>query len=74
MPENNNPQLMLMLGEMRGDIKSTHEKIDSFLKRMDDQHDRISVLEHFKTGLMAKVSIITIIVAGVWGIVIKKIA
>jgi len=73
MSEKDTNHIMMMLGRMESKIDAAHEKMDNFLKNQEKHSERIGLLEHFKTGLMAKISVIMFVVGGAWAILIKKI-
>lgn len=66
-------KLMLMLGEIKGDIKSLHEKSDTTIELQKYTNGRVTTLEHWKTGLMSKMSVLAIVISGVWAVIMKTI-
>lgn len=73
MAPNDQNSIMMMLGEIKGDIKAIHDKLDDSIKKTNEVDSRVTLLEHWKTGLMGKLSIITIVITGAWALIIKKI-
>ena len=65
--------LMMLLGEIKGDLKSLHEKQDETLTQVKYTNGRVTALEHWKTGLMAKVSLIVTLITVAGGILLKKL-
>lgn len=72
MQPDNLSQLMLMLGEMKGGISAGHEKMDVILSKLSEYEKRTNSLEHWRTGLMARVGLVVVIIGGVWEIILKK--
>ena len=72
MSRDETSNLMLVLGKMDGKLDATHERLDAYLKKMDSMDERLGVLEHFRTGLMSKISLVTIIIGGMWTYFIKR--
>ena len=65
--------LMMLLGEIKGDLKSLHDKQDETLTQVKYTNGRVTALEHWKTGLMAKVSVIATLITVVGGVLLKKL-
>lgn len=72
MAEKDLNSLMMMLGRMEEKIDSAHDKLDEYFKVHKTAEERITSLEHFRTGLMAKVSIVVILIGAAWSVIIKK--
>lgn len=73
MVENN--EILIMLGEVREGIKSLHDKADTIKEQVVKTNGRVTSLEHWRTGLMSKVSVVTglisVIVGSVWHFITK---
>lgn len=73
MAPNDQNNIIMLLGEIKGDLKAIHDKLEDSIKKTETHDTRLNVLEHWKTGLMGKLSIITIVITGAWALIIKKI-
>ena len=62
-----------MLGEIRGQLKGMHEKMDETLEQVKKTNGRVNALENWKANLMGKIAILTAIVGSCSAYVAKKI-
>lgn len=58
-----------MLGEMRGDIKSLHEKVDTVVAQVKQTNGRVNELEDWKSNIMGKITVILVVGGAAWAFV-----
>ena len=61
--QNEDRDLYLMLGEMRGDLKTVVREITGTRAQVDRNDKRITALEHFRTRLLAGAAVLSTVVS-----------
>lgn len=63
MPEK---EVLYSLGEIKGELKGIHEKIDAVLEQAQKTNGRVNRLEEWRSNLMGKITIIVVIVGAIF--------